>query len=146
MHNIPLSLYKKIHAAVPISCVDAIIVNKNKEVLLCHRTNKPALGSWWFPGGRVLKGETLNEAIVRKVKQETGLDVKIIKKLGTDETMFPDGPFGGPTHTINTVFLVTPKPGGKIKADQQSDQLAWFKTLPKNPQPYIKKFMKIALD
>ena len=143
--HIPLELYKQIHASLPIPCVDAVILNTNKEVLLCHRLNKPAQGTWWFPGGRVLKGETMEDAIVRKVKQETNLDVDIVKQLGTDQTMFPDGPFGGPTHTINTVFLVTIKDHTDIHPDIQSDQIQWFTTIPENSPEYIKKYIKLAL-
>ena len=143
--HIPLELYKQIHASLPIPCVDAVILNTNKEVLLCHRLNKPAQGTWWFPGGRVLKGETMEDAILRKVKQETNLDVDIVKQLGTDQTMFPDGPFDGETHTINTVFIVTPKNGGDLAVDNQSDELQWFNKIPKNSAAYIKKYIKLAL-
>jgi colanic acid biosynthesis protein WcaH len=143
--RVPTALYKKIHASIPIPCVDIVVLNNEGQVLLCHRTNKPAEGIWWFPGGGVLKGETMKEAVLRKVKEETGLTVKIIKKLGNDETMFPDGPFGGPTHTINTVFLAVAKKGGVIQVDQQSDEVKWFTKLPKNSPAYIKKFYKLAL-
>lgn len=128
---------------MPIPCVDVAIIYEGK-ILLAHRLNKPAKGTYWFPGGRVMKGETLSQAAKRKAKEETGLDIRIIKQLGTEETIFPDGPFDGPTHTINTVFLAVCKKGHKLKADSQSDSLLWFKTLPKNSPTYIKKFTKLA--
>ena len=78
--QIPKNTYKKIHALMPIPCVDIVIVH-NGAVLLGLRNNKPAQGTYWFPGGRVLKGETLFEAAQRKTKQETGLNIKIIKQL-----------------------------------------------------------------
>lgn len=129
---------------MPIPCVDVVIVNDG-AVLLGLRTNKPAEGTYWFPGGRVLKGETLLEAASRKVQEETGLTVKIVRQLGTEETIFPDGPFDGSTHTINVVFLATCKNPTSLKANSQNSDLKWFTKLPKNSPSYVKKFTKLAL-
>jgi colanic acid biosynthesis protein WcaH len=141
--NIPTSLYKKIHSLLPIACVDIIIVNKKNEFFLVKRKNKPALGKWWFPGGRIYKNETLKEAVKRKVLEETGLKVKIVKCLGAEETFFPDGPFSDSTHTINTIFLTsTDTADMKIKLDSQSDDGRWFSKISKHWHPYVKKFLK----
>ncbi len=139
----PIEIYKQIHAYAPVPCVDMVVIQDNK-ILLGRRTNKPAQGEYWFPGGGILKGETRIEAVHRKMKQETGLDVKIIKELGTDETLFPDGPFGGPTHTINTVYLVEPIGENTLTADSQNDVLEWFATPPDNLHPYVEKFINLA--
>ena len=129
---------------MPIPCVDVVIVHDG-AVLLGLRLNKPAEGVYWFPGGRVQKGETLAAAAKRKAEEETGLTVKIVRQLGTEETMFPDGPFDGPTHTINVVFLATCKNPTNLKADSQNSDLKWFTKLPKNSPGYVKKFTKLAL-
>jgi len=57
----------------------AIILDDNSKVLLCLRTDKNV---WNLPGGRVELGESPWAAVVREVKEETGLDVKINKFLG----------------------------------------------------------------
>jgi colanic acid biosynthesis protein WcaH len=145
MSEIPLNLYKQIHASVPIACVDVAIIKDNK-ILLGRRTNKPAQGQYWLPGGRVLKGETRVEAVHRKIKQETGLEINVLAELGTDETLFPDGPFGGPTHTINTIFLAELAGADTLIADSQNDTLEWFATLPDNLHPYLEKYCQIALE
>jgi colanic acid biosynthesis protein WcaH len=142
--EIPIKLYKQIHASMPIPCVDAVVVDGGKA-LLFRRTNQPAKGQYWFPGGRVYKGETLKEAVLRKVKEETGLDVKIISQLGNEETIFAEGPFDGPTRTINTVFLVKLKKGDVIKIDSQHDDLKWVNKAPRESHTYIKKFIRAAL-
>ena len=54
--------------------VSAIIV-KNNKVLLIHR-RKQGREYWVFPGGGIEKGETPEEAIIREVKEETGLEGK----------------------------------------------------------------------
>lgn len=146
MSQISPELYKKIHAAMPIPCIDAVICHENK-VLLCIRTNKPAQGLWWFPGGRVLKGELLIDAVKRKVQEETGLEASDIKMLGTEETLFPDGPFGEPTHTINVVFRVNLSiPQDATIADGQHVKMCWFTDLPKDLHPYIQKYAERALE
>ncbi|HIE41386.1 MAG TPA: NUDIX domain-containing protein [Candidatus Aenigmarchaeota archaeon] len=53
----------------------ALIINKAKKVLL---VNHRKLGVWLYPGGHVEWNETPDETVVREVKEETGLDVKII--------------------------------------------------------------------
>jgi colanic acid biosynthesis protein WcaH len=144
MHkDISLSLYKKIHAAMPIPCVDAVVVQDGKT-LLCKRTNEPVKGHYWLPGGRIRKGETLTEAILRKVEQETGLKVRIVAQLGTEETMFDEGPFGGPTHTVNTVFLVRPVGTVDLATDDQHSDLAWFPLTARGLHPYVAKYLRAA--
>ena len=87
-------LYKKIQEVLPICCVDVVILNKNKEFLLLKRKNEPAKDQWWVPGGRIKKGEKTEKAVLRKVKEETGLNIKIKKMLGVKETIFKKGFFG----------------------------------------------------
>jgi ADP-ribose pyrophosphatase YjhB (NUDIX family) len=52
------------------------------ELLLVRRGHGPAAGSWSVPGGRVELGETLHEAVVREVAEETGLRVVVERFLG----------------------------------------------------------------
>ncbi len=143
--QLPRTLYKQIHANVPIPCVDVVLLD-GKKVLLGLRTNPPAKGSYWFPGGRVYKGETLKDAAIRKMKEETGLTVSIIAHLGSDETIFPDSIFGWPTHSINNLFLVRAKKKQLITGDNQHSDWQWFETLPAKSHPYIKKFYQRALE
>ena len=129
---------------MPIACVDIVIIF-DKKFLLAKRKNKPARGQWWMPGGRVLKNETMENASTRKAREETGLSVKIIKRLGVDETIFPDGPFGSPTHTINAVFLSEPlSPVNGVKLDEQADEFKWFSKIENNWHPHVKKFLRLA--
>ena len=141
--DIPINLYKQIHAVMPILCVDVVILYEGKA-LLCKRTNEPVKGQYWVVGGRVFKGETLKEAVIRKVQQEAGIEVKIIEQLGVEETMFDTSPFGGDTHTVNAVYLAVPKGKSEPKLDSQHEEFKWFSTIKKDFHPYIKKYIRLA--
>ena len=60
-------------AATPLVSIDLVIVRGGTEVLLGLRSNRPAQGSWFVPGGRVLKNEHMQHALVRISEVELGL-------------------------------------------------------------------------
>lgn len=61
-------------ATRPELCVGAIAV-RDDELLMIKRGTEPGLGMWSLPGGRVESGESMAEAVVREVAEETGLSV-----------------------------------------------------------------------
>ena len=62
--------------------VTAIIEIQPQKILLIRRDTVPFRGYWALPGGRAEPNENVEQAIVREVKEETGLDVEIIRKIG----------------------------------------------------------------
>lgn len=104
---VPQALYKKILEQIAIPCVDIVLLS-DAGVLLLLRDNEPAKGMWWLPGGRILKGETIQEAASRKIQEEVGLVIspKKCTIVGVKETMFDSGPFHvSSVHTVNVVVV-----------------------------------------
>lgn len=115
---IDIELYHKIIENMPILCVDGLILMENK-ILLLKRLNYPAKGEWWFPGGRVLKNEKISDSIIRKVKEETNLNVEIISQIGVYETIFEK------KHTVNIYFLLK-NLNSEIILNSEHEKYFWF--------------------
>jgi 8-oxo-dGTP diphosphatase len=68
-----------------IPCVGAVILDEAGRMLLILRGHDPGKGLWSIPGGRIEPGESDEQAVVREVREETGLDVTCGPLLGTVE-------------------------------------------------------------
>ena len=65
-------------------CVGAIVRDNSGALLLVLRANEPSAGLWSLPGGRIEPGETDHEAVRREMREETGLEVEVVAKAGTE--------------------------------------------------------------
>jgi 8-oxo-dGTP diphosphatase len=60
----------------------AIIPFPRGKILLIKRNTKPFVGYWALPGGRMDPGEVVEQTVVRECKEETGLDVEVVRMIG----------------------------------------------------------------
>ncbi|MFA5311677.1 MAG: macro domain-containing protein [Candidatus Omnitrophota bacterium] len=101
----------------PFTTVDAIIEIYSSStgggggIVIIQRSNPPF--GWALPGGFVDYGESLEEAVVREAKEETGLDIVELKQLHTYSNPKRDPRF----HTIGTVFSAKAKGNPKAGDD-----------------------------
>ncbi|WP_119066536.1 NUDIX domain-containing protein [Rubrobacter indicoceani] len=92
-----------------------IVLEQAGGVVLIQRKNEPFKGRWCLPGGFVDVGESVESAAVREMKEETGLDVRIVRLVGvySDPERDPRG------HSVTVAFLAG-KVGGRLRADDDA--------------------------
>lgn len=102
-------------------------IEKDGNVLLGRKPKDkgPYPNTWHFPGGGVdLDKETLEEGIKREIREETGLEVETLEKLGFDEDYEPNK-HGELTHYVFLIYKVTPTSMNAEPADDL-EKLQWF--------------------
>jgi len=104
--------------------VDALII-ENKEILLIKRKKYPFARLWALPGGHLDFDETLEDAVIREVKEETGLDVISLRLF-----KIYSSPYRHPQQSVAVVYQTKVK--GKSKAGDDAAKIKFFslKTLP----------------
>ena len=128
----------------------AIIPYPKEEILLIKRNTRPFVGYWALPGGRMDPNETIEQTIVREVKEETGLDVTVVKKIGeyVEKGVKDDIEY----EYYPTCFVVKPVGGELKKQDSEIQEIKLF-NLNDLPEPLafehnlmIKDYLKKQKD
>jgi 8-oxo-dGTP diphosphatase len=81
------------------------VFDRDGRLLLIRRKHPPFKGKHALPGGFVDIGETIEQAALRELKEETGIDGKIIRMIGVYSEPRRD-PRG---HTVSAAFLIRPR-------------------------------------
>jgi 8-oxo-dGTP diphosphatase len=102
----------------------AIIPFPNNKILLIKRKTIPFRNYWALPGGRMDPGETIEQTIVREVKEETGLDVEVVSVVG--EYVEKGAREGVEYEYYPTCFVVKPVGGELLKQDSEIQELKAF--------------------
>ena len=107
--------------------VDAVVFGYESEtisVLLIKRKYEPFKGKWAIPGGFVLEDESLEEAVERELKEETGIEINYLEQLYT---------FGNPkrdprSRVVSIAYFGLIRPSAfKISASTDAEEVQWFK-------------------
>jgi len=135
------NLYNKIREVIPTFCVDLVVTNQHNKFLLIKRTESPAKGQWWLPGGRVYKNETLREAAIRKGKEELGIEIDLKDFVSVEETIFEDDN----VHTINAVFHATYY-GEILQLDKTHSKYSWETEIDESLHFAVKDPLKTVME
>ena len=115
----------------PLISIDLIIENPQGQILVGMRNNEPAKGTYFVPGGRILKDETIAQAFKRIIKAELGIDAdhKNAEFLGAFDHMY-DTNFaqipGLGTHYVVLAHKTKLEDNIDILSDDQHSELLWL--------------------
>ena len=73
----------------PVVGVGGVII-ENGRALLIRRGSEPLRGQWSIPGGTLELGESLQEGVARELREETGLEVRVLELIEVFDRIFPD--------------------------------------------------------
>lgn len=157
---LPAEFYREMCHNCIICCCDILLVRNNpvtksKECLLVERASEPVKGSWWWPGGRMFKGETFFDAALRKMKDEVGIEIDLkncakygdsgsdniddkkkvlLQVMGVYNTFFPTSAWDTEkdkgTQTVNSIVLIVLPDSDDQKhdvlLDKTSERFKWI--------------------
>lgn len=115
---------KREYPDVPLVGVGAIIVDRDRVVLV-KRGHAPLQGEWSVPGGVLGVGETLRQAAVREVLEETGLCVEVGELLGVYDRILRDSDERTRYHYVLIDFLCR-RIDGEPQGAGDAAEARWF--------------------
>ena len=100
--------------------VAAIIENNDGDILIAKRNSKKSQGGLWeFPGGKIEKNESADDAIKREIKEELNIDIEINKWLIEKRHEYLE-------KTINLILCSAKWIGGELDLSEHEDS-KWIK-------------------
>ncbi|MEM5787237.1 MAG: NUDIX hydrolase [Syntrophobacteraceae bacterium] len=114
----------------PLAGVGAIIF-RDDQVLLIKRGRAPSIGKWSIPGGLVELGESLEDAVRREIREEVGLEVRVVDLVAALDRVILDRNGRIEYHYILLDFLCESIQGDPLAATDADDCIfAPLKDLP----------------
>lgn len=114
-------------------------------VLLVRRTNEPAAGEWFWPGGRLYKGEHLDDAAHRIARAELDIEVHLEERLGVHSHFWTATSVAGVSerHTVNVVYRASPvEDDPDIGLDDQHDDYRWLTDPSAELHEYVRRYVR----
>jgi 8-oxo-dGTP diphosphatase len=106
----------------PLVGVGAVIVDKGR-VLLVRRGTEPLRGQWSLPGGLIEIGESLEDGLIREVKEETGLAVEVVELIELLDRIHREGERVRYHYVIADYLCLVA--GGELRAASDADEVRW---------------------
>jgi 8-oxo-dGTP diphosphatase len=108
----------------PLLGVGALIYEGGR-ILMAQRGKPPLEGLWSLPGGLVETGESLEDAVRREVREETGLEVRPLSVLEIFERIMRDAAGAAEYHYV-LIDYVCAVAGGELSAGDDACKVGWF--------------------
>jgi 8-oxo-dGTP diphosphatase len=125
-------IHKREYPDQPLIGVGGVVIHENR-VLLIQRGAPPFEGTWTIPGGLLELGETLIEAVIRELAEETSLEVQVMELIDVVERIYPDPGDDAQArlnerpryHFVIADYLCEVRGSGVAFAGSDAAQLAW---------------------
>lgn len=137
--------FKNLIKNAPLISIDFIIENNEKEILLGKRINKPAKNYWFTPGGRILKNESIDNAIKRLLKKEINLEItkETITFYGIYEHFYKDSFVDDKISTHYVVLVYKIKLNNKLRLPLiEHDEYVFFSKKELNNNKFVHENVK----
>jgi len=114
----------------PVVGVGGVIID-NGRALLIRRGSEPLRGEWSIPGGTLELGESLKGGVARELREETGLDVRVLDlievfdRIFLDESLQPSGRNPQPRYHFVIVDFLCERIGGEPRAGSDVTDVAF---------------------
>ncbi len=112
------------HPSRPVVGVGAVIL-RDDRVLLVRRGRPPRAGQWSLPGGAQKLGETVEEAVRREIREETGLELARIELLAVVDSIHRD-PDGRIRYHYTLIDVLGEAAPGEVRPGDDAQEVAWF--------------------
>jgi mutator protein MutT len=116
---------RRLYPKQPLVGVGAVLV-RDGQILLEKRKNEPGKDKWSIPGGLVELGETVEQAVIREVKEETGLDVEEPEQVDVVDSITKDEKSEIKYHFVIIDFFLRLR-AGELTALSDAEELRWVR-------------------
>lgn len=144
--------FKAVVRDTPLVSIDFLVMDQRQRMLVGLRTNDPARGFWFAPGGRIRKGENFNQAFHRLTQAELGqsLDISEATFVGAYEHFYAEdftGASDAGTHYVVLAYSINVDPTKMALPKEQHAEYRWVTaeealsdaSIHPNTQAYVRK-------
>ncbi|HET57989.1 MAG TPA: NUDIX hydrolase [Deltaproteobacteria bacterium] len=130
----------------PLPVVSAIVVNRKREVLLVKRGREPHQGEWCLPIGFAETGESIEDAALRELREETGLEAAILRLIDVDT--IHDDYYG----SLTVITYEVRKTGGRLSPGDDASEVKFAPVVDLPPLAWesntkaVKRYVDIYRD
>ena len=135
---LPKDEYDAIYRRVPRLCVEVVLTDSERGVVLARRDIPPNIGAWHIPGGTVLWGESLTGALHRVASSELGVEITPGGLLGWIE--YPSHVQAGIDSPIGIAFECA-LAGSSPASCELPEGVCWFTSLPEGLYAEQREFL-----
>lgn len=119
----------------------AVVRNIEGDLLIIRRSDysKHNAGKWDFPGGKVDIGENFDVALIREIKEETGLDAALTRALGYAESRAPE-------RVVIYLFMEAKTESGNIVISDEHTDYKWISPSSLPQEDLCHQFLEVSAE